>query len=152
MAILQFSTAMRNNLGEAYELTINGQTLTAGSGAGGSITGSAAPPKCQIYTGAMPANTAAAATGTKIAEITCPADWMAAVASGVKSLSGSWSVAAIAAGTPGYYRMVDSAGVCHEQGDVTATGGGGAMTVDNTSVGLGQTFTVLTKTVTAPNA
>ncbi len=37
------------------------------------------------------------------------------------------------AGTVGHYEIMDSTGtVCHEQGTVTATGGGGDMTVVNT--------------------
>jgi hypothetical protein len=38
------------------------------------------------------------------------------------------------------------------QGTVTATGGGGDMTVNNTSFALGQTFTVTGFTLTAGNA
>ena len=152
MATVQLSVETRNNIAEAIELSINGQTLSAGTGSGASVTGAAAPPKCQIWSGALPANTAAAPTGTKIAEITCPADWAAAAASGAKGLAGTWTVTAVAAGNPGYYRMVDSTGKCHEQGDITAAGGGGAMTVDNTSVALGQTFAVLSKTVSIPHA
>lgn len=48
---------------------------------------------------------------------------------------------------------MDSSGtVCHEQGTITATGGGGDMTVDNTSIASGQTVTVTTKTFTEGNA
>lgn len=102
-----------------------------------------ASPKLRIYSGAMPANCAAARTGTLIAEIALPSDWMAAASGAAKAKSGTWSVAAAAAGTTGYYSIMDNAGsTCHEQGTVTATGGGGDMTVDNTSVALGQTVTV----------
>lgn len=38
------------------------------------------------------------------------------------------------------------------QGTVTATGGGGDMTVDNTSFASGQQFTVTGFTITAGNA
>ena len=110
-------------------------------------------PKLQIRTGAQPVNCAAAATGTLLAEITCPSDWMAAAASGVKALSGSWTVAASAAGTAAHYRIMNSAGtVCHEQGSITATGGGGDVQLDNVSIASGQTVTITAKTLTAAGA
>lgn len=110
-------------------------------------------PKLQIRTGAQPANCAASATGTLLAEITCPADWLNAASGGAKTLAGSWTVAASGTGTAGHYRLLDSAGTtCHEQGSITATGGGGDMTVDNTSIASGQTVTVTSKTYTDANA
>lgn len=110
-------------------------------------------PKLQIRTGAQPANCAASATGSLLAEITCPSDWMNAASSGSKTLAGSWTVSASGTGTAGHYRLVDSAGTtCHEQGSITATGGGGDMTVDNTSIASGQTVTVTSKTLTDGNA
>lgn len=153
MATVQLSVRTRNNMLEAYELSLAGQTLNAGAGSGASVTGTATAPRVQIWTGALPANCAAAATGTKIVDMPVPADWAAQAANGAKVLAGVWSVAALAGGAPGYYRMVDGAtGACDEQGDVTAAGGGGAMTVDNMTVALGQTFAVLTKSVAMPHA
>lgn len=150
---LQFSTAVRNAILEAIEVATNGQTLAAGTGTGGSITGTAATPKLRIYTGTVPANCAAAATGTLLVDIALPADWSAAASGGTKALAGTWQVAASAAGTAGYYRIVDNATTtCHEQGTVTATGGGGDLTLDNTSIASGQTVTITSKTLTAPNA
>ena len=132
---VQFSVRVRNARLDAIEAT----------------TG--ASPKLRIYSGAMPANCAAAPTGTLIAEITCPTDWLAAASNGSKVLSGSWTVAATNAGTAGYYRIYDSAGTnCDEQGNITATGGGGSLTVDNTSIAAAQTVTVTTKTLTDGNA
>lgn len=132
---VQFSVAVRNARLDAIEATIG------------------TSPKLRILTGSKPANCAAAETGTLLAEITCPSDWLAAPSNGQKALSGTWTVAASAAGTAGYYRIVDSAGTtCHEQGTITATGGGGDMTVDNTSIASGQTVTVTSKTLTDGNA
>lgn len=150
---VQLSTAARNAMLEALEIAYNGQTLAGGSGAGGSVTGTAAQPKLQLYTGSMPANCAAAATGTKLVEMTLPADWMSAAGSGTKALAGTWQSTGLAAGSAGYYRIVDNAGTtCHEQGTVTATGGGGDMTLDNVSIASGQTVTITSKSITAPNA
>ncbi len=54
-------------------------------------------------------------------------------------------------GTAGHYRIVDSAGTtCHEQGTVTATGGGGDVTIDNTSIVSGQAVNISGWTVTEP--
>lgn len=132
---VQHSVAVRNARLDAIETTIG----TA--------------PKLQIRTGAPPANCAAASTGTLLVEITLPSDWAAAASSGSKTLLGTWQATASANGTAGHYRMFDSAGTtCHEQGTVTATGGGGDLTVDNTSVSSGQTVTVTTFTKTEGNA
>lgn len=132
---LQFSTRVRNARLDVIEST----------------TG--ASPKLRILTGAPPANCGAAQTGTLLAELTLPADWMANAANGTKALAGSWTAAATGTGTAGYYRIYDSAGTnCDEQGTITATGGGGDMTVDNTSIASGQTITITAKTLTEGNA
>lgn len=132
---LQYGTTLRNNQLDAVE------------------TSAGTSPKLQIRTGAQPANCAAADSGTLLAEITLPSDWMAAASSGSKAKSGTWSVAAVAGGTAAHFRLKDSAGsVTHMQGSVTATGGGGDMTVDNVVIGNGQTVTVNTFTLTAGNA
>lgn len=63
------------------------------------------------------------------------------------------STTGLAGGTAGYFRIVDSAGTtCHLQGTVTATGGGGDMTIDNTSIASGQTVNVTSFTLTDGNA
>lgn len=132
---VQYSVAVRNAMLDSIEST----------------TGASA--KLQIRTGAQPANCAASASGTLLAEIDLPSDWMAAASGGTKGLAGSWSEAAIATGTAAHYRIVDNAATtCHEQGSVTATGGGGDITLDNTSIASGQTITITSKTITAGNA
>lgn len=132
---LQFSTTYRNNLLDQFETTVS------------------TSPKLEIFTGSAPGACATADSGTKLVSMTLPSDWMAAASSGSKALSGTWSVAATNTGTAGYFRIKDSAGTtCHMQGTVTATGGGGDMTLDNTSIANGQTVTVTTFTLTAPGA
>lgn len=110
-------------------------------------------PKVQIRTGAQPANCAAAASGTLLAEFTLASDW-ATQASGVLTFSGvPLSATAVGTGTAGHYRINDSAGTtCHEQGTITATGGGGDMTIDNTSIATGQTVQITGWTQTEANA
>jgi len=108
----------------------------------------------KIFTGAQPANCAAANSGTTLATLSLPSDYMAAASSGSKAKSGTWEDAsADNAGTAGHFRLYASDGTtCHMQGSVTATGGGGDMTVDNTSVASGQAFTVTAFTLTAGNS
>lgn len=134
---MQFSTPVRNAILDAIEATM-----------GVSV-------KLQMYSGAPPANCAAAPSGTKLVEIALASDWAAAAASGSKALSSLplTTAALTPGGTIGHYRFVDTAGTtCHEQGTVTATGGGGDMTIDNPAVTTGQTVNVTGFTKTAPGA
>lgn len=153
---IQFSSSVRNARLEAFELTTNGQTLDAAGGTG-AITGTSAAPKLRLYSGSMPADCATAASGSLLCDITLPADWLAAAASGAKSKAGTWSgtgAAAAGAGTnAGYFRIVNNgATTCHIQGTITATGGGGDMTLDNINIAQNQTVTVNTFTLTDGNA
>jgi hypothetical protein len=110
-------------------------------------------PVLEIRTGAPPANVAAADSGTVLATLTLPSDWMAAASSGSKAKAGTWEdTSADATGTAAHWRLKTSGAVAKMQGTVTATGGGGDMTVDNTSFAAGQPFTVTGFTITAGNA
>ena len=133
---LQLSVAVRNARLDTIESTIG----TA--------------PLLRVYSGAMPADCATAATGTLLAEAALPSDWMAAAASGSKSKLGTWEdISANATGTAGYFRIYDTAGTtCGLQGTVTATGGGGDMEVNNTSFATAQDFVVTSFTLTDANA
>jgi hypothetical protein len=108
----------------------------------------------RIRSGAAPANCATADSGTVLATINCPSDWLAAAAGGTKAITGTWQeLSADATGTAGHFRIYDSTGTtCHIQGTVTASGGGGDMEVTSTSFILGQSFTVTTFTLTDGNA
>lgn len=132
---IQLGTTLRNNMVGQYETTV-GTT-----------------PKLQIRTGAQPANCAAADSGTLLCELTLPSDWMTAASSGSISLNGSWAGTGAAAGTAAHYRLKDSTGAtCHEQGSVTATGGGGDLTLDNTSIAASQAVSVTSWTRTQSGA
>lgn len=108
----------------------------------------------EIRTGAQPANCAAADSGTLLASMTLPSDWMAAASSGSKAKSGTWEDAsANATGTAAHFRIKNSAGtVCHIQGSVTATSGGGDIELDNTSITSGQNVTISTFTLNDANS
>ncbi|MBP6564159.1 MAG: hypothetical protein KA200_00950 [Burkholderiales bacterium] len=133
---IQHSVAVRNARLDAIETTVG------------------TSPILEIRTGAQPANCAAADSGTLLASITLPSDWLAAASSGSKAKSGTWQdSSANGTGTAAHFRIKDSTGTtCHQQGSVTATGGGGDMTVDNTSFASGQSFTVTGYTLTDGNA
>lgn len=131
---MQYSVAVRNARLESVETTI-------GTG-----------PKLRLYTGAAPANCAAARSGTLLAELTLPGDWLANASGGTKVLTGTWTGTATNAGTAGHWAIMDSAGTtCHMQGTLSASGGGGEMQVDNPVIASGQTVTVSTFTITGGN-
>lgn len=133
---IQLSTTVRNARLDTIESTIGTSAIL------------------RIRTGAAPANCAAADSGTILAALTLPSDWMAAASSGSKALSGTWQDAsADNAGTAAHFRIYDSGGTtCHIQGTVTATGGGGDLTLDNTSIAAGQSITITSFTLTDGNA
>lgn len=133
---LQYSVEVRNAQLDAFESTIGASAVL------------------KIRTGSAPANCAAADSGTVLATLNLPADWMNAASSGTKGKSGSWAdVSADATGTAGHFRLYASDGTtCHAQGTVTLPGGGGDMTLDNTSVNVGQEIYVIAFTIGAGNA
>jgi hypothetical protein len=108
----------------------------------------------KIRSGAAPADVAAADSGTVLATLSLPADWMAAAAAGAKAKAGTWSdAAADATGTAAHFRIYATDGTtAHLQGTVTVTGGGGDMTLDNVSLAVGQVVTITGFTLTDGNA
>jgi hypothetical protein len=133
---MQYSVAVRNARLDVVETTVGASAIL------------------KVRTGAAPATCATADSGTVLATVNLPADWMANAVNGVKSMSGTWEdTAADAAGTAGHFRIYDPAGtVCHIQGTVSMSGGGGDMVLDNTSFAAGQDFIVSSFTLTAGNA
>lgn len=135
---IKFSVEMRNALVSQIETTIG-------------VT-----PRLIFFSGTVPANTTVAG-GTVIATMVLPSDWLTTPAvNGSVSLVGTWTTTATAAGTISYYRIYDldgiASGICHEQGSVSATGGGGDITLDSVNAATGQTITMITKTYTAAGA
>jgi hypothetical protein len=106
----------------------------------------------KIRTGAQPADCATADSGTVLAILTLPSDWMAAASGGTKAMSGTWQdTSADATGTAAHFRIYDSAGTtCHIQGTVGTSGTD--MIVDSASFTATQQFTITAFTLTAPNA
>ncbi len=109
--------------------------------------------RLQLRSGAQPADCATANSGTMLCDLTLPSDWLSAASAGVKSKLGTWSGSAAATGTIAHYRIYEStATTCHVQGSVTITGGGGDMTVDNTSIATAQVVVVTAYSWTEANA
>lgn len=108
----------------------------------------------KIFTGAQPANCAAANSGTELVSMTLASDWMNAASAGTKTKLGTWEDAsANNTGTAAHFRLYASDGTtCHMQGSVTATGGGGDLELDSTSITTGQTVTITTFTLTDANS
>lgn len=131
---LQFSAAVRNAQLDAIETAVGVSAIL------------------KIRTGAAPANVATADSGTVLATLSLPSDWMAAASAGSKAKSGTWQDAsADATGTAAHFRIYASDGTtAHLQGTVGTSGTD--MIVDNTSFATGQSFTVNSFTLTAGNA
>jgi hypothetical protein len=135
---IQLSEAARNARLDAIEVAV----------------GTDAVLKIYDLTAGAPANCAAAITATVLATLTLPTDWMAAAGSGQKAKAGTWEDAsADAAGTADFFRIFASDGTtCHMQGTVTATGGGGDLTLNNAVIAETQAITITGFTLTDGNA
>jgi len=136
---LQYSTTLRDAQLDAVESTLGTSAIL------------------EIWSGTEPADADTAdGAGDILCSITLPSDWMAAASGGSKAKSGTWSGTGTSAAGTGtdatYFRLTTSGGTVHMQGTVTATGGGGDMTVDNISIAESQTVVVSTFTLTAGNA
>lgn len=106
----------------------------------------------KIRTGAVP-GIGNADSGTVLATLTLPSDWMAAASSNSKAKSGTWEDAsADATGTAAHFRLYASDGTTQKiEGTVTATGGGGDLELDSTSITAGQPVTITGFTLAAGN-
>lgn len=112
----QFSTTVRNDLAGRLEVVVG------------------ASPTLEIRSGAPPASCASADSGTLLASLALPADWLGAASAGAVASTATWTLYGSASGTAAHYRIKASGGTCHEQGTVTATGGGGDMTLNSTTI------------------
>lgn len=132
----QFSTTARNAALDAIETAIGTSAVL------------------KIRSGTVPADCGTADAGTVLATLTLPSDWLAAASGGSKSKSGTWEDAsADATGTAAHFRIYASDGTTvHMQGTITATGGGGDMTLDNTSIASAQQVTITSFTLSAGGA
>lgn len=131
---LQYSTTVRNAQLDAMETAVGVSAIL------------------KIRSGSAPANCGTADSGTVLATLNLPSDWMAAASGGVKGKLGTWSdSSADAGGTAAHFRLYASDGTtCHAQGTVGTSGTD--MIVDNTSFSAGQSFTITQFDITAGNS
>jgi hypothetical protein len=130
---LRYSTAVRNAKLDAIETAVGTSAVL------------------KIRTGAAPANVAAADSGTVLATVSLPSDWMAAASSGSKAKSGTWEdTSADASGTAEHFRIYASDGTtAHIQGTVGTSGAD--MIVNSVDFNVGQNFIVNTFTIADNN-
>ncbi|MFI6793662.1 hypothetical protein ACIBG4_40660 [Nonomuraea sp. NPDC050383] len=140
---VRINTAARNASANAIAALVDG-----GSGAG----------KLRIYSGSQPATPATAPTGTLLAEFTLSDPAFAAAVAGAVGLdtTPALTVTGLANGAAGWFRLVDSAeaagtGLGVLDGSVSATGGGGDLTMNTTTISTGVNVTINAGTVTMPS-
>ncbi len=131
---LQFDTTDRNS----WLTTLN--------------TSLGASAKLNIYVGSPPANVAAPATGTLLSSgIRGNAGGWGSVSGGVLTAAAIGSdTNAVGSGNAGYFRWTDSSNNVITQGTVTATGGGGDLTLSSIAITATDTVSINSWTITAP--
>lgn len=134
----------------AFQLSVNARNATLAA----IETDVGVNPIITISTGSPPTNCGTANTGTVVATMILPTDWLSDPTLGSVTLSGTWQdLSADASGTAGYFRLHNNAGtVCHMQGSISATGGSGDMQLDNTNIATGQQINITAFTITAGGA
>ena len=132
---LQFSMAVRNARLDAIETAIGADAVL------------------KMFSGAPPADVSQPDSGTVIATMDLPADYMLDASNAQKPKSGIWEdTEADNAGTLGHFRIYASGGtVPHIQGTITATSGGGDLEVQNTVVEAGQPIEITAYQINEPN-
>jgi hypothetical protein len=135
---IRLPTASRNAACDAVV-----DRLDAGSG----------PGKIEIRSGSQPASAGDSATGTLLATVVLadPAFGNAGASSpGQAALVDPGAVVGVAAGTAGWFRAMDSDSTTVLDGSVTATGGGGDLTLATTTISVGLSVDITGGPVTMP--
>jgi hypothetical protein len=107
----------------------------------------------EIRTGSQPATVGTAATGTLLATIPLNDPAFAAAASGTASADVDplpSDTAADATGTAGWFRAYDGSDVAVIDGSITATGGGGDMTLNTVALTAGVAVELTSWSITMP--
>jgi len=113
----------------------------------------AGPGTIKIYTGAQPADPQTAPSGTLLATFTCADPAFGNSATGTATLAGTpLATTGLAAGTAGWWRGADQSGDAVMDGSVTATGGGGQIELNTTTISVGVAVEITSGTVTMPGS
>lgn len=133
---VRIAQTVRNSIANAI-----GTATDAGSAAG----------NIKIYTGSQPATADTVAAGTLLATVAMgPKPSFATASAGTINAADPAPVSGVAAGTAGWFRMADSNGNTVMDGSVTATGGGGDLTLSTTTISVGVTVDITSFSVTMP--
>jgi hypothetical protein len=134
---IRLPTASRNAAADAVVDRIDG-----GSGAG----------TVQIRTGTQPASATDAASGTLLATFTLADPAFGAAATGTATLDADpvLTTTGVAAGDAGWFRVLDSDSATVYDGSITATGGGGDLTMATIAVSVGLEVRITGGTYTQP--
>jgi hypothetical protein len=108
------------------------------------------PGTIQIRSGTRPATADTAATGTLLATVTLADPAFGSASNGVATMTDPASVTGAAAGTATWFRGLDSNSLTVLDGDITATGGGGDLTLNTTTISVGLTVDITGGTITQP--
>jgi len=133
---ITLATATRNAMCDAAVDLIDG-----GAGAG----------TIQIRSGSRPASANDAATGTLLATVTLIDPAFGAASAGVATVANPAAVTAVATATATWFRALDSNAATIFDGSVTATGGGGDLTLATTSITTGLSVDITGGTFTMPS-
>lgn len=125
-------------------------TITARNAAGAALTDLLNSGSVQIRTGTSP-GVDSAATGTLLGTLPLSATAFGAWASGSATANTiTQDASADATGTAGYFRALNSGSGAVIDGTITATGGGGDMEVNSTSIVSGATIDITSWTINHP--
>jgi len=106
----------------------------------------------KIFDAAKPAAITDADNGNVLVQHTLAADAFT-VTAGVLDIPATLVATGLAGGTAVHFRLYASDGTTvKQQGTVSANGGGGDLTLDNTSIAIGQTVNISGYQLTMPNA
>ncbi|WP_330473836.1 hypothetical protein [Terrabacter sp. C0L_2] len=137
MAVVHLSTASRN---------------AAVSAIAGLVDADAGPGKVLIYDGTIPADAGTAVTTqVLLATVILGDPAYAAPSAGTVTGADPASVNAVASGTAAWFRQTDNSGDVVMDGDVTATGGGGTMTLSTVSLTTGSPVDITSLSITMPS-
>lgn len=104
----------------------------------------------EIRSGSKPATPETAAAGTLLATVTISGSFTST--NGTLTAADPASVTVTAGGTAGHFRVKTSGGTAKIDGTITATGGGGDMTLATTTLGAGGTLDLGVPSFTVPVA
>lgn len=135
---VRLSATLANALANSVDDTVNG-----GTGAG----------TIKVYTGTQPATADTAASGTLLATFTLGDPAFGAAASGVITLSGvPLTVAAVATGTAGWFRIESNGGATLSVLDGSVGTTGNQINLNTTSITSGVNVTITSGTITMPTS